>query len=248
MKAPVDDLIRLAPIRPITETRADESADSDVLATLDITFARFGVWNEIDSWYEGLFLERLDNGSFTKTMAERREQIRCLFDNGYDPQIGNKVLGDITDLGERTDGPFMVTDLFDTSYGRDLLPGLKKSAYGASYRFRVVKEEWDDDPGVSDHNPKGIPERTIKEVKLYEAGPVTFPADEGTSIGVRSLTDRFLLARGISPADARQSLALEPRPDAALEPQPPADEPPTRHSDAEHLTVHQALARLAEIH
>lgn len=225
MDAPLDDLYRAAPAG--LAVRADDNSDGR-LATLDITFARFGVWNEIDSWLEGRFLERLSPGAFSKTMQERRGAIKALFDHGYDPQIGNKVLGDIEDIGERQAGPFMQIALHDTSYGRDLLPGLRSGAYGASYRFRVVKETWEDEPGRSDHNPLGLPERTIQEVKLYEAGPVTFPADEGTTVGVRSLTDRFC---GTRPDEVSRAADTTP-------------EPPSRHSRG---LTHEQRARALQL-
>jgi hypothetical protein len=81
--------------------------------------------------------------------------------------------------------------LFDTSYNRDLLPGLKAGVYGASMRMRVTGDEWDDHPARSDANPDGIPERTITAMKVLEFGPVTFPANPGASAGVRSATDEF---------------------------------------------------------
>jgi len=41
------------------------------------------------------------------------------------------------------------------------------------------------------HNPDAIPERTILQTQVFEFGPVTFPAYEGASAGVRSLTDWY---------------------------------------------------------
>jgi len=193
MDAPTDRLVRALASPGLLELRANtDDYDDDRLATLDIRFARFNEFNEIDSWFEGRFLERLAPGAFRKTMAERAGRIVSLFNHGADPQIGDKALGPIEDMGERADGPFVTVALMDTSYGRDLLPGLRAGLYGASYMFRVVREEWHDSPDVSDPNPMGLPERTIQEVKLYEAGPVTFPADENTAVGARSLTDRYL--------------------------------------------------------
>jgi hypothetical protein len=108
-----------------------------------------------------------------------------------DRQIGNKVLGPIDTLDERSDGPWYEVPLFDTSYNRDLLPGLKAGVYGASMRMRVTGDTWDDEPPRSDTNPDRLPERTITRMRVLEFGPVTFPANPGASAGVRSATDEF---------------------------------------------------------
>jgi hypothetical protein len=33
-----------------------------------------------------------------------------------------------------------------------------------------------------EYNPKGMPERTITEAKVFEFGPVTYPAYEGPGV------------------------------------------------------------------
>jgi Caudovirus prohead serine protease len=81
--------------------------------------------------------------------------------------------------------------LFDTQYNRELAPGLKAGAYGSSFRFNVTAEDYNKRAKASEYNPDGLPERTVKEVRMQEFGPVTFPAYEGASAGMRSLTDRF---------------------------------------------------------
>jgi HK97 family phage prohead protease len=176
------------------ELRHDGSADG--LGRLVLRFSRFNVWYEVDSFWEGLFLERTLPGAFKQTIREDRPQMRVLFNHGMDFSLGDRVLGPIDDLREDADSPVGEVPLFDTSYNRDLLPGLEAGVYGSSMRMRVLGEKWDDEPGASDHNPKGIPERSISRVRVYEFGPVTFPANpdataEMASAGVRSLTDQF---------------------------------------------------------
>lgn len=170
---------------------ASAKDDADGQPLLEVRFSKFGEWYEIHSFFEGNFMERTDVGSFAKTISESRGQVKVLFDHGYDPTIGNKVLGTIEDLREDDDTPVGEVRMFDTSYNRDLLPGLKAGVYGSSMRMRVVKDEWNQTPARSDYNPKGLPERTIKEARLFEFGPVTFPANPEATSGVRSMTDEY---------------------------------------------------------
>jgi len=166
-------------------------AEDGTLGTLTGRFSEFGRWYPVSSKFEGDFMERVKRGATLDTIANNRDSMRVLFDHGMDAQIGNKVLGPIDVLDERSDGPHYEVPLFDTSYNRDLLPGLKAGVYGASMRMRVVGDEWDDEPPKSDHNPDGLPERTITRMKVLEFGPVTFPANPGASAGLRSATDEF---------------------------------------------------------
>lgn len=181
------DLVRAISPRPTLVRAADDNA----MPTMNVDFSVFGTWYEIDSWFEGTFMERTMPGSFKKTIRENGSNVKVLFDHGMDYQIGNKVLGAIETLSEEANGPHAEVPLLDTSYNRDLLPGLEAGLYGSSFRFRVIKDEWNDEPGVSDWNPKGLPERSIKEVRLMEFGPVTFPANPDSTAGVRALTDEF---------------------------------------------------------
>jgi HK97 family phage prohead protease len=162
------------------------------MPTLFGHFAVFDRWAEIDSWLEGSFLERIAPGAFRKTIRENRGQVKVLFQHGADPQIGDKPLGRLARLEEDSLGGYYEVPLLDTSYNRELLPGLQADLYGASFRFKVLREELVDAPEASEENPRGLAERTIKEAQLYELGPVTFPAYPEASAGVRSLTDRFL--------------------------------------------------------
>jgi HK97 family phage prohead protease len=180
--APKDDLIR-AVFQPGLEMRADSEGGPRILHG---HFATFNSPTEINSW-EGCFIERLAPGAFSKTIRENRDNVKVLYDHGYDPQLGNKPLGPIRLLEEDGVGCRYEVELIDTDYNRNfIIPAAEAGLLGASFRFRVVREEWNEDPGRSGDNPDGIPERTIKEVKLYEFGPVTFPAYAAATAGVRS--------------------------------------------------------------
>ena len=137
-------------------------------------------------------MERFAPGSFRKTISEGRDRIRCLFHHGQDMNVGVKPLGTITDLSERGRGVEYTVDLFDADYVRALVPGLEAGVYGSSFRFGIVKKE-DERKRVS--NEKGLLERTIREASMRELGPTPFPAYGGTTAGLRSVTDEFVLAR-----------------------------------------------------
>jgi HK97 family phage prohead protease len=171
--------------------RAAPTPDADGLRTLYGHFAVFDQWSEIDSVREGHFMERVAPGAFAMTFVTDRDRIRVLFQHGRDPQIGDKPLGGIQSLREDDIGGSYSVPLLDTNYNRELIPGLEAGLYGASFRFRVRRENWISKPARSDYNPARLPERTIREAQVYEFGPVTFPAYAEATAGVRSLTDWY---------------------------------------------------------
>ena len=186
-------------------------------------FATFDRWTEINSMFEGNFMERVAPGAFKKTMRDQRDSMRVLFQHGRDPQVGDKPLGPITDLREDDVGAAYEVRMLDTSYNADLIPGLRAGLYGASFRFSVLREEFNMEPGVSEMNPAGIPQRTIQEARVSEFGPVTFPAYADASAGIRSMTDEFILARfKNNPDRVRELLGLGSAMPAVPDNAPPA--------------------------
>lgn len=158
-------------------------------------FAVFNQVAEINS-YEGNFLEKFAPGSFKKTIRDSRSKMKVLFQHGYDYVVGDKPLGPIVDLREDDEGVYYEVPLLDAGYVREeILPGLEAELYGASFRFRVIREEVDEEPDPSEENPKGLPLRVVKEAHVVEFGPVTFPAYEGASAGLRSLEASELVAQ-----------------------------------------------------
>jgi HK97 family phage prohead protease len=170
-------------------------------------FAVFNQWAEINSAVEGHFMERVAPGAFAKTIRENRDRIKCLFHHGLDPQIGIKVLGPVAQLGEDEEGVFFEVPLLDTSYIRDLLPGLEAGEYGSSFRFTVIRDEFVGRPRASESNPHGIPERTLTELKLKEFGPTPFPAYGNATAGLRSITDDIILSRFAEDPERLQQVA-----------------------------------------
>lgn len=199
-QAPRADLYRAMP-RGVALRATDGG-----LGTLTGHFSVFDVWYEVDSVFEGHFMERVAPGAFRDTIAADRGAMRVTFNHGQDPQLGDKVLGPIEALEEDDTGARYEVPLLDTSYNRDLVPGLRAGLYGSSFRFTVADETWDRRPDRGGHNPQGLPERTITRARVMEFGPVTFPANGAATAGVRSISDRFHPAtpEPAAPAPARR--------------------------------------------
>ena len=168
--------------------------DGDGMPTLTGHLAVFDEWAEINSMAEGHFLERISPGAFTKTIKENLPRMRCLFNHGKDPVFAEKPLGPITSLTPDDRGLAYEVELLDTSYNRDLVQMLRANppVLGSSFRFAVTRETFNRKADKSQHNPRGLPERTVQEVRMSEFGPVTFPAYAGTGAGLRSVTDRMM--------------------------------------------------------
>lgn len=184
---PTDNLVRARYEDDAIELRADDDGTG---RTLHGHFAVFDRWTTIDSWYEGKFMERVRPGSFKHTFKTRSPKV--LYDHGHDPSIGNKPLGAPDVLREDSTGAYYESELFDAGYVNELVPALRAGQLGASFRFKVTAEEWREPKKETDHNPLKLPERSITGVDLYEFGPVTFPAYDDATAGVRSGSDRFI--------------------------------------------------------
>lgn len=191
MDVPQIDVVRGLPGLDLRANGSD-----DTMPTMAGHFSRFDEWYEIHSWWEGDFLERFSPGAFQETFAKHWDEadphrIKVQFQHGYDPSVGQRLLGSLDTLREDTTGGYYEVPLFDTSYNADLIPGLRAGEYGASFRFRVAREEWVEEPGASESNPKGLPERTITGAQVFELGPVAFGASPTATSGLRCLTDDY---------------------------------------------------------
>lgn len=184
------------PFRAVDEdgSESNTEAGEGTLGRLFVRFSPFNVPYEINSWWEGRFIEHTSPGAFKKTIAEAkrsdgRYSTKVMYNHGSDFHIGDKLLSVPDFLAEVNSdgyhGPELEGDLFDTSYNRDLLPVLRAGGYGSSFMFEVIREKWDNEPEASETNPEGLPERTVEEVRLFEAGPVTWPASPTASAGMR---------------------------------------------------------------
>ena len=211
MKAPKNNVCRARPF----ELRDNDNGDG---FTLEGYGAVFGSPTRIDSW-EGKFDEIIARGAFSKTIQERRPVLQ--FDHGRDAATGSVPIGAIEEIREDTQGLFVRARLHDNARVEPIRQAIGSGAIdGMSFRFRVTREDWDEESGE-------VPVRTIREVELFEVGPVVFPAYEATTVGVRSLLadlteeDRARLVADLTPhqisvdADSNVTSTINPASDAA---------------------------------
>lgn len=191
-----DDDLGLIRMQGNFELRA---TDGDEGRTLVGYAATFNSDTTINSW-EGEFVERIAPGAFKRSIKNNGNQIKVLFNHGMDPSIGDKPLGRASVIKEDGTGLYVEVPLARTSYNEDLIALLDAQALdGMSFRFSVVKDTWEEPTRKG-----GLPIRTLNEVRLYEFGPVTFPAYQATTAGVRS-REAFDAWRSL-PEEKRQAI------------------------------------------
>lgn len=176
------------------EFRATEAAQNGDGRTLEGHAAVFNVPTEINSW-EGTFQERIAPGAFRKTLAARRPIVQ--YDHGKDVRVGSTPIASIQELREDDHGLFVQARLFDNDVVEPVRQAIEGNAIsGMSFRFQVTRDEWRDSGGklvdpedIGDlmrTGDRGPLQRTVREVQLFELGPVAFPAYESTTVSVRS--------------------------------------------------------------
>lgn len=205
-------------IRSVEFHASDAATDG---RTMEGYAAVFDSPTEINNW-EGRFNETLSRGAFTKTLAERKPVLQ--FDHGQDARTGSVPIGAFTELREDDKGLYCQARLFDNPVVEPIRQAIEGGAVsGMSFRFKVNREEWRDNKGqlvkpdelgrlLYQPGSRGPLNRNIKELQLFEAGPVVFPAYSQTSVGVRSLTEEEIQSLAeeyaANMADEQRAMAL----------------------------------------
>ena len=197
MDAPVIDEEEHAPemeqrtlVAPFTLTRA---ASEDDGLTLTGYAAVFNSPTRI-SGYQGDFTEVVAPGAFKRSLDVLKPVMQ--FDHGQHPLIGSLPIAAIRKLREDERGLYVEARVFDNWLTEPLRDAIREQAIqGMSFRFSVTKDSWT--------KRDGDQIRTLKEVKLYELGPVVHPAYADTEVSLRSLervTGLHILGTSEAPA------------------------------------------------
>lgn len=150
----------------VTELRVKEDSESNAITGYAAVF---------NSWSEdlGFFKEQIAPGAFSRTI--KNGDIRALINHDPNLVIGRTKNGTLR-LWEDDKGLAYEVDLPDTSYALDLRESIRrKDITQNSFGFQTVKDEWAEDGR----------RRTLREVKLFDISPVTFPAYKQTNVKLR---------------------------------------------------------------
>lgn len=140
--------------------------------------AVFNSRTEIKGWFSS-FTEEIAPGAFVRAISE--DDVRALFNHDSSQVLGRSTSGTLR-LSEDKKGLRFEIDLPDTQAGRDIATLVsREDITGNSFAFDVIGEEWED-------KDKDVPHRRLTELRLYDVGPVTYPAYSETSIEVSKRT------------------------------------------------------------
>lgn len=160
---------------PVAEVRVSQDAEGrPVLEGYAV------LW---DSWSEDLggFRERFMRGAFSRSLEA--DDIRVIWQHNPEYVFGRNKAG-TAELEEDDRGLRYRVVVPDAQWARDALESIRRGDVTQnSFMFSVPKggDEWEIKDGMS--------YRTVREARLFEVGPQTFPAYPDTSVAVRSLRE-----------------------------------------------------------
>lgn len=177
-------------IRSIAGPGDIDATDEGLIFGLAIPYNRETIIGDLK---ENGFREQIAPGSASKSLREA--DIVALFNHNSGQPLGRTSAGNLT-LKNTTRGVEPELKPSDTSYGRDLATlVIDKVIRGWSFGFEVVRDVWTDDDGKPSDQWSGT-NRVIREMKLVEVSPCTFPAYEMTSISARDAVSAAREGRG----------------------------------------------------
>jgi uncharacterized protein len=142
------------------------------------------------------FREQVARGAFKKTLKEA--DVAALWNHDANIVLGRNKSGTLR-LSEDDTGLFYEVDLPDTQAARDLYTLIQRGdVYQSSFAFEIKREEWKQ----PEEDSRELPLRTIKEVRLFDVSPVTYPASPSTDVDVARAVRSLAEAMGIEAYDA----------------------------------------------
>ena len=156
----------------------------------------------------GMFDEVVRPGAFARAIKEKQD-VRALWNHDSNHILGRTKSGTLT-LEEDKRGLWIEIDPPDTQTAHDVIESMRRGDVDSmSFAFVATEETWTerkDEPTL----------RELKDLDLYDISAVTYPAYEGTEVGLRSaesvFNDHLQSLEGQVPEsdDEPQEVGLEP--------------------------------------
>ena len=119
-------------------------------------------------------IERIHPEAFNRALRDR-DDVRGLFNHNSDLVLGRSTAGTLA-LSVDSRGLRYEISPPDTTVARDLIENLRAgNVTGSSFAFSIDEETWTREGNLDI--------REVRSVRLYDVGPVTYPAYEATVAG-----------------------------------------------------------------
>ena len=166
--------IRMLSMGP-AEIRLDESGEHPQLVGYASVFYDGTPKTEFRLWED--FVERIMPGAFDKTL-KAKDDVRALFNHDPSLILGRTTAGTVgLEIDKR--GLRYSIELGSTTVAEDVVEHVRRGDIsGSSFGFEVTD--------VVHRMEDKVDIREIAGVKLFDIGPVTFPAYEATDVSVRA--------------------------------------------------------------
>lgn len=131
-----------------------------------------------------IITEKVDRHAF-----DEADMDDVIFQYNHEGRVFARIRNNTLEVSTDDKGLAIEANLGETEIGRQLYEEIKGGYTDKmSFGFRVSEDKWED---TTDHESgKVISERTIMRIsKVYDVSAVSLPANDGTEISVRALTD-----------------------------------------------------------
>lgn len=127
-------------------------------------------------------VERIMPGAFDKSLS-RGDDVAALFNHNPDKVLGRTKSGTVVLSADSNGLKYRITPNESSSVTKEVISYIARGDItGSSFAFTIDKEEWRSE-GKGDNR---VDVREISNLTLYDVSPVTYPAYEATSVGLRA--------------------------------------------------------------
>jgi HK97 family phage prohead protease len=127
-------------------------------------------------------VERVDRRAFDRAIKNGAD-VRALFNHDPNHLLGRSKSGTLR-LSVDSVGLRYEIDPPDTQAGRDIMASIQRGDLtGSSFSFGVA----DGGQRIERDDKRGVTLRVLNDLDLFDVGPVTYPAYEGATVGMRAI-------------------------------------------------------------